>query len=66
MPLSAKKEIVVDGKKLMSVGAMVDYTGISANTLRHYIRGGTLKGKKIAGRWYAFESSLKDFLLKGE
>ena len=54
--------IQYSGVTLLSIREISDILGISTNTLRVYFRKGTLKGRKIARRWYVSEEDFKKYL----
>jgi DNA-binding transcriptional MerR regulator len=46
---------------LYSILELSERMNITAATLRAYLKGGLLVGRKVAGRWYVSEESLKKY-----
>lgn len=46
---------------LFTVEELAETLGVQERTIRDYLRDGKLKGRKMAGRWYVTESSLKEY-----
>jgi hypothetical protein len=46
---------------LFSIDDLHTSLGVSKVTLRHYLRSGKLKGRKLGVSWYVTEGALRDF-----
>jgi len=47
--------------KLYELKELTEKLGVTVITLRNYINEGKLKGRKMGGRWFVTEESLKEF-----
>ena len=47
--------------KIYSIRELSEALDVTPLTLRNYINQGKLKGRKVGGRWYVSEDSLREF-----
>lgn len=52
--------------KLYEVKELAQLLAIQERTVRKLFRDGTLKGRKLAKKWYITEESLKDYFSQAE
>ncbi len=46
---------------LFTVEELAELLEVQERTIRSYLNTGKLKGRKLAGRWYVTEDSLKEY-----
>lgn len=46
---------------LYSIMELSERMNITATTLRAYLKEGLLRGRKVAGKWYVSEDSLREY-----
>lgn len=54
--------IKVDDLVVYDIKECAEMLNISAQTVRKYVRNGSLKGQKVGGKQYVTEGTIKDFL----
>ena len=54
--------IKVDDLVVYDVKECAEMLNISEQTVRKYVRNGSLKGQKVGGKQYVTEETIKDFL----
>lgn len=54
--------IKVDDLVVYDVKECAEMLNISEQTVRKYVRNGSLKGQKVGGKQYVTEDTIKDFL----
>lgn len=54
--------LIVSGVKLYNVKEVAEMLESTEATIRVYFRDGTLKGRKITGKWYVTEENLKQYI----
>ena len=54
--------LIVSGVKLYDVKEVAEMLKSTESTIRTYFREGTLKGRKINGKWHITEDNLKRFI----
>lgn len=47
--------------KLFTVDELAQLLDVQERTIREYLKAGTLRGRKMAGRWYIPEEAVKDY-----
>ena len=55
-----------DGLKIYTLDDIQKKTGISKQTLRKYIKAGTLKARKISRKWFVTQDALKEFFERND
>jgi len=56
--------IELDGLTLYTVDELSEKLDVSENTLREYIKGGKLKGRKLGIKWFVSSESLWEYFNK--
>ena len=54
----------IDGKRLYSVGEAGHLMGVKGQSIRNYVRAGSIKGLMVGGNWRVEGQSLIEFLFK--
>lgn len=54
--------IKVDDLVVYDIKECAEMLNISVQTVRKYVRNGSLKGQKVGGKQYVTEDTIKDFL----
>ena len=54
--------LIVSGVKLYNVREVAEMLKSTEATIRVYFRDGTLKGRKISGKWHVTEDNLKQYI----
>ncbi|MDD3818381.1 MAG: helix-turn-helix domain-containing protein [Bacteroidales bacterium] len=57
--------LIVSGVKLYNVREVAEMLKSTEATIRVYFRDGTLKGRKISGKWHVTEDNLKQYISGG-
>jgi excisionase family DNA binding protein len=53
--------IQIGGLTLYTVEDLAEALNIQERTIRKFLREGTLKGRKLANRWFVSEESLREY-----
>lgn len=53
--------IEIGGLKLWTVEELAQILDVQERTIRSYLRGGKLRGRKLARRWYVTEEHLREY-----
>ena len=56
----------IAGTTLYSTEELAEIFKVTPKTLRAYITGGKLKGRKIGGKWFVTQEALKEFFGEAE
>lgn len=54
--------LIVRGVKFYTVAELADVLGVTAQTIRKYMKEGKLKGRRIGRPFYSTEEEVREFL----